>query len=95
MPADQQDTPTIARHRAAIRRDDLSLPVKCLLRDQLLAAGGSFFDRGCGHGQDVQQLRERGVDSAGWDAGDEAERLRLRLQVTIPCQCSAVTNRCK
>ncbi len=43
----------IQRHKTAIRRGDLSRPVKCLLRDGLLGKDATFFDYGCGRGEDV------------------------------------------
>ena len=56
-----------ARQKTAIRRKDHSLPVKCLLRDGLLPSNGSFFDFGCGHGEDVNLLQAQGVNCSGWD----------------------------
>jgi hypothetical protein len=50
----------IKRHKTAIRRKDFSLSVKCLLRDGLLVTGRTFFDYGCGHGEDVELLGPRG-----------------------------------
>src|SRR3974390_1326382 len=61
------DAPSIPRHKTAIRRPDLSLPVKCLLRDGLLDATRSFFDYGCGYGQDIERLQTTGIDCDGWD----------------------------
>lgn len=57
----------VLRHRAAIRRAEFSLPVKCVLRDQLLNADTTFFDYGCGHGDDVAGLVNLGIGAAGWD----------------------------
>jgi DNA phosphorothioation-associated putative methyltransferase len=57
----------IARHKAAIRRTEPSLPLKCLIRDQLLSGGASFFDYGCGYGEDVTHLRNVGYEADGWD----------------------------
>tara|TARA_R100000027_G_scaffold163_1_gene161 strand:+ start:4193 stop:6058 length:1866 start_codon:yes stop_codon:yes gene_type:complete len=57
----------ILRHRTAIRRQDLSRPVKLLLQHGLLREGRSFFDYGCGRGVDVQALAQLGYESAGWD----------------------------
>lgn len=57
----------IPRHKTAIRRGDFSRPVKCLLRDGLLAAGVSFFDYGCGRGEDLELLAAEGIDCNGWD----------------------------
>jgi hypothetical protein len=36
----------IQRHKTAIRRGDYFRPVKCLLRDGIIAAGVTFFDYG-------------------------------------------------
>ncbi|VTR94143.1 Marine sediment metagenome DNA, contig: S01H1_S23772 (Fragment) OS=marine sediment metagenome GN=S01H1_58974 PE=4 SV=1 [Gemmata massiliana] len=54
------ETTVIHRHKTAIRRGDYSRPVKCLMRDGLLAEGTSFFDYGCGRGEDLELL------TAGW-----------------------------
>jgi len=47
---------TIHRHKTAIRRGDSSRPVKCLLRDGLIDKGVTFFDFGCGRGEDIELL---------------------------------------
>lgn len=60
-------SPEIERHKTAIRRKDFSLPVKCAMRDGLLGANASFFDFGCGHGEDVELLASEQVKSSGWD----------------------------
>lgn len=57
----------INRHRAAIRRHEYSLPVKCLLRDELLCSGRQFFDYGCGHGDDLSGLSSDGFNCSGFD----------------------------
>jgi DNA phosphorothioation-associated putative methyltransferase len=61
------DALAIPRHKTAIRRRDLSRPVKCALGDGLLGVTTSVFDYGCGHGEDVELLRQQGIDCAGWD----------------------------
>ena len=55
------------RHKTAIRRGDFSRPVKCLLRDGLLGKDVTFFDYGCGRGEDVDLLTAEGVACGGWD----------------------------
>ena len=60
-------TTEIQRHRAAIRRSDFSLPLKCVLRDSLLDRDDSLFDYGCGHGDDIRHLQGLGFDCDGWD----------------------------
>ncbi|MCY2994807.1 MAG: DNA phosphorothioation-associated methyltransferase, partial [Planctomycetota bacterium] len=67
MRADCDQQPEIQRHRAAIRRSDFSLPLKCVLRDNLLDRGGSLFDYGCGYGDDIRRLQGLGFDCDGWD----------------------------
>jgi DNA phosphorothioation-associated putative methyltransferase len=57
----------ITRHKAAIRRKELSLPVKCAVRDELLALSTSFFDFGCGHEHDLALLGARGYQCEGFD----------------------------
>jgi len=68
---DQRDTnnPSIEvlRHRAAIRRTEPSLPVKCLLRDSLLTRETTFFDFGCGYGDDLNYVAGLGLEASGWD----------------------------
>lgn len=57
----------IRRSRTAIRRLELSRPVKLVLQEQLLSEGRSFFDYGCGLGDDCERLAERGFIVGGWD----------------------------
>ena len=61
----QEVTP--ARHRTAIRRADLSRPVRLAVQDGILDHSRTFFDYGCGHGEDVRRLRRNGFESWGWD----------------------------
>ncbi len=58
---------TVARHKTAIKRQSFSLPVKCLLRDGLLDTTRTFFDYGCGHGQDIAMLSDMNFGASGWD----------------------------
>lgn len=57
----------IQRHKTAIRRGDFSRPVKCLLRDGLVGKDSTFFDYGCGRGEDIERLSVEGVTCSGWD----------------------------
>ncbi|CAN1209487.1 DNA phosphorothioation-associated putative methyltransferase [Tumidithrix helvetica PCC 7403] len=59
--------PKIERHKAAIHRPDLSKPVRLVLEAGLLTEGSTFFDYGCGHGEDIKRIRDRGFTSSGWD----------------------------
>jgi len=60
-------TSSIPRHRTAIRRGDLSRPMKRALQDALIVASGTVFDYGCGHGQDIEFLSAQGIPCTGWD----------------------------
>lgn len=42
-------------------------PVASNINRELLIAGRTFFDYGCGHGEDVELLGPRGVMASGWD----------------------------
>jgi hypothetical protein len=61
------ETISIARHRTALIRNNLSAPVQCLARYGFLDGSLSFFDYGCGRGDDVRNLRANGLEAAGWD----------------------------
>ena len=61
------DTPSIQRHRTAIRRLGHSRPVALAQAQGLIAPDVSFFDYGCGFGEDVQLLRATGIEAEGWD----------------------------
>lgn len=57
----------ITRHRAAIRRSAGSKPIQWLLSSGYLSTDRTFFDYGCGHGDDVSLLRSLGFRADGWD----------------------------
>ena len=62
------DSPAvIPRHRTAIRRGDHSRPVFLAQTHGLISPEYSFFDYGCGFGEDIQLLKAGGVDARGWD----------------------------
>ncbi len=48
----------------------LSRPVRLMLRHRLLSPRDSFFDYGCGAGDDIRILRRLGIAGAGWDPTD-------------------------
>ena len=57
----------IERYKAAIRRQERSLPIKCLLRDRLLSIEQRLFDYGCGYGDDLAGLAAEGIECNGFD----------------------------
>src|SRR6266478_3356081 len=75
------DSAAIQRHKTAIRRNDFSRPVKCLLRDGLLNPSLTLFDYGCGHGEDVELLAADGFACTGWDPVFRPETPRTAADV--------------
>ncbi len=57
----------IERHKAALKRNELSRPVRIALETDLFSEGTTFFDYGCGYGGDIQRIGDRGYASSGWD----------------------------
>ncbi|WP_413674401.1 DNA phosphorothioation-associated putative methyltransferase [Massilia cellulosiltytica] len=57
----------IQRHLTALSRTNLSAPVQALWRHGLIGSERTFFDYGCGKGDDVRTLRANGIDASGWD----------------------------
>jgi len=55
------------RHRTAIRRVGLSRPIQLTLQLGLATRDETFFDYGCGRGDDVRLLRTMGYQADGWD----------------------------
>ena len=45
----------------------MSRPIRAALDDNLINAGTSALDYGCGHGDDVRRLRAQGIVCEGWD----------------------------
>ncbi len=66
------------RHRTALSRTGLSSPVQALWRAGLLGHGASFFDYGCGRGDDIALLGDRGLQASGWDPWFRPQAQRLR-----------------
>lgn len=64
---------TVDRQKTAMSRNDLSRPVKQALDDGMIRDGSSFFDYGCGRGDDVRHLRLIGYQADGWDPFHEPD----------------------
>ena len=65
--ADVLELSSVQRHLTALTRTSLSAPVQSLLRHALLRTDTSFFDYGCGKGDDLAGLASIGVRGLGWD----------------------------
>lgn len=57
----------VLRHLTALSRQNLSAPVAAMLRMGLLNGEATFFDYGCGKGDDVAALGAAGITASGWD----------------------------
>lgn len=66
-PLTKKQTVLIERHKAALSRSELSLPVRAALEANLFTQETTFFDYGCGAGDDVKRVSELGYTSSGWD----------------------------
>lgn len=76
-----QSETVVLRHKTAIRRGDYSRPVKCLLRDGLLEQSLTFFDYGCGRGEDLELLTNDGFPCSGFDPAYRPEGVRAPADV--------------
>jgi DNA phosphorothioation-associated putative methyltransferase len=66
LPANEEHV-AVARHRTAIVRRDLSLPMQLMIRYGLVTVDRSIFDFGCGQGEDIAALSGQGYEAFGWD----------------------------
>jgi len=57
----------IERHRTALSRDKLSVPLFLMAQRGYLNGDYTVLDYGCGKGDDLKELEEHGVDCIGWD----------------------------
>lgn len=57
----------VQRHLTALSRSNLSAPVQALWRYGFIGSERSFFDYGCGKGDDMRGLVANGIGAAGWD----------------------------
>lgn len=61
------DSTRPARHLTALARYGFSAPVHALARFGFFSKDWTFFDYGCGRGDDIRGLQANGVQAAGWD----------------------------
>src|SRR5438067_2172187 len=72
---------SILRHRTAIKRPDISRPIRLVLEHGLLSSETTFFDYGCGYGDDIKHLSEQGIMSSGWDPIHRPDNERKQADV--------------
>lgn len=77
----ESGVPSVRRHLTALARTAISAPVQLLLRHGLLAPERSFFDYGCGRGDDVTALTTEGFAASGWDPHYAPDRERVPADV--------------
>lgn len=58
---------TIPRHKAALKRNELSLPMAAAVDRKILLPNYTHLDYGCGRGDDVRFLQAMGFRSRGYD----------------------------
>ena len=71
------ESASVQRHLTALSRSNFSAPVQALSRHGLIRPGVTFFDYGCGRGDDVRGLLANSIDATGWDphfAADSEKR---------------------
>ena len=61
------DNLTIPRHKAALKRSELSLPMAATIDAGILLPHHTHLDYGCGRGDDVRFLQAMGFRSRGYD----------------------------
>jgi DNA phosphorothioation-associated putative methyltransferase len=57
----------IQRHKAAITRHELSLPIRKAILHKMITPEHSIFDYGCGKGSDIELLKQANYDISGFD----------------------------
>jgi len=63
----------IERHKTALSRDKLSVPMFLIAQRGYLNGRYTVLDYGCGKGDDLRELEEHGVDCIGWDPAHRPE----------------------
>jgi DNA phosphorothioation-associated putative methyltransferase len=71
----------IARDRTAIRRNDLSRPIRTALHDGVVSKDTEVLDYGCGLGDDVRHLEQAGIRAFGWDPAHRPDGQRKKADV--------------
>jgi hypothetical protein len=94
---------TIPRHKAALKRSELSLPMAATIDAGILLPHHTHLDYGCGRGDDVRELQAMGFRSRGYDpyyfprtlkrAADVVTLLYVLSTIEIPMvRCEVLSN---
>ena len=67
----------IERHRTALSRYALSAPAQSLAKNGLIRDDLTYFDYGCGRGDDIAALKSLNIQAFGWDPhfANETEKI--------------------
>jgi len=71
----------VKRHKTAIKRYNFSKPIQTIQENNLLNANTSFFDFGCGKGDDVSALKKLGFNASGWDPVFKPSEFKIRSDI--------------
>ena len=71
----------IERHRTAIDRHKLSVPMQFLARHDYFSGDFSVLDYGCGKGDDLRELEMHGIDVSGWDPVYRTDSHKTRADI--------------
>jgi len=74
---------TVARHLTALKRKELSRPIRLALGDSIIKSETVVLDYGCGQGDDVRLLQEHGISCTGWDPF---------FRQSCPCDAADIVN---
>lgn len=66
-PLIESEPQKIQRHKTAISRNSLSIPMFLLAQKGFLDGTYSILDYGCGRGDDIRELEAHGINAIGWD----------------------------
>ncbi len=72
---------TVARHRTALNRRELSRPIRLALEDGLITQETTVMDYGCGHGDDLRLLSGLSINCHGWDPVHSPKGKRVSADV--------------
>ncbi len=70
-----------AAHKTAITRGELSRPLRLALSGEILKHDDTFFDFGCGKGEDIKELEALGIDASGWDPYHRSDGVKTNSDV--------------
>jgi len=76
-----EDDVQIDRHKSALTRHHLSVPLQCVEKYGYLNGDYTVFDYGCGKGDDLTSLADMEISAMGWDPHFRAEALKTSADI--------------